>query len=264
MDVSKPSVARMYDHLLGGTDNYFSDRLACDDLLRMAPSTRELALINRAFLIRSVRFLAAQCGVRRFIDFGSGLPTHPNVHEVAQEIDNTAQVVYVDNDPIVLAHGRMMLQEDMKTTAVIMSDMRDTERVFATDQVHRLLRDRLPVAALFASVLHCIPNNSTPDPWQLVRDVAKRLPPGSYLVISQLTSDDPKLREDVTRFMCDITEGNWGEVRSFHDVRRFFEGLELQEADEPCEVSQWRPDSQISPRQATQEWVEYGGVARIP
>ncbi|WP_257788598.1 SAM-dependent methyltransferase [Streptomyces niveus] len=261
LDLSKPSVARMYDFLLGGTDNYQVDRDACEQLLRIAPSTRELARVNRAFLVRAVRYLASECGVRRFLDHGSGLPTRPNVHQVAQEADPSSQVVYIDNDPVVLAHGRMMLAEDPSTTAVLHADMRDTETVFDSAEVKRLLRGDRPVAALFVSVLHCIPDSH--DPWQLVRDVADRLPRGSYLVISQLASDNAELRTEITKFMLRITDGSWGQVRSIGEVNRFFEDVDLLEADEPVEVSRWRPDSDLAPRQRTEEWIEYGGVARI-
>lgn len=251
----------MYDFLLGGTDNYAVDREACAELLRMAPSTRELSLNNRAFLARAVRYLAAECGVRRFIDHGSGLPTRPNVHQVAQEVDPSSEVVYIDNDPIVLAHGRMMLAENPRTTAVLQADMRDTEDIFESAEVARLLRGDQPVAALFVSVLHCIPDDD--DPWALVRDVAQRLPQGSFLVISQLASDDTELSDQITKFMKDVTNDAWGRVRSISEVNRFFKDLELLEAEEPVEVSQWRPDTDLAPRQRTQEWIEYGGVARI-
>ncbi|MFJ4338579.1 SAM-dependent methyltransferase [Streptomyces sp. NPDC088915] len=263
LDFSKPSVARMYDHLLGGTDNYQVDRDACEELLKMAPSTRDLALVNRAFLVRSVRYLAREQGVRRFLDHGSGLPTSPNVHEVAQAVDPACEVVYIDNDPVVSAHGRMSLAEDPTTTAVLEMDMRQTDDIFDSPQVQRLLRGDRPVAALFVSVLHCI--RDTDDPWGLVRGVAERLPAGSYMVISQLASDDPELRSEITNFMDDVTGGNWGEVRSLGGVKRFFDGLELLEVEEqePVEVSRWRPDSDLAPRQRTKEWIEYGGVARI-
>ncbi|QKV97970.1 SAM-dependent methyltransferase [Streptomyces sp. NA02950] len=262
MDVSRPSVARMYDHLLGGTDNYQVDREACDELLRIAPSTRELALVNRAFLIRAVRYLAREQGVRRFLDHGSGLPTRPNVHQVAQDIDPASEVVYIDNDPVVLVHGEIMLAEDPTTTAVLNADMRDTTKIFESSAVRRLLRDeQQPVGALFVSVLHCIPDDD--DPWGLVRKVAQQLPPGSYLVISQLASDDPELRHSITDFMQEITHNSWGQVRSISEVNRFFEGLDLLEAPEPVEVSRWLPDSDLAPRQRSEEWIEYGGVARI-
>lgn len=261
IDVSKPSVARMYDHFLGGTDNYQADRDACEELLRIAPSTRELALVNRAFLVRAVRYLAHEHGVRHFLDHGSGLPTRPNVHQVAQSVDASSEVVYIDNDPVVLAHGRMMLAEDPATTAVLDADMRDTEAIFDSPEVRRLLRSGEPVAALFVSVLHCIPGRD--DPWALVRRVAERLPAGSFLVISQLASDNPELRAKITDFMADITGNQWGEVRSIGEVERFFDGLDLLETEKPVEVSRWLPDSDLAPRQRTEEWIEYGGVARI-
>ncbi|MEV8626031.1 SAM-dependent methyltransferase [Streptomyces sp. NPDC051079] len=263
LDFSKPSVARMYDHLLGGTDNYEVDRNACEELLRMAPSTRDLALVNRAFLMRAVRYLAQERGVRRFLDHGSGLPTTPNVHEVAQSIDPSCEVVYIDNDPAVSAHGRMSLAEDVSTTAVLEMDMRHTDQIFEAPEVKRLLRSGQPVAALFVSVLHCIPDSD--DPWNLIRRVAERLPAGSYMVISQLASDDAELRASITRFMAEATGGNWGQVRSLTEVKRLFGNLELLEVPElePVEVSRWRPDSDLAPRQRSTEWIEYGGVALI-
>ncbi|MFE3582893.1 SAM-dependent methyltransferase [Streptomyces vinaceus] len=263
IDVSTPSVARMYDYLIGGTDNYACDRAACAQLLEMAPSTRELALINRAFLVRAVRYLAQEKGVRRFLDHGSGLPTRPNVHQVARDIDPASRVVYIDNDPLVIAHGRVMLEEDLAKTAVIEADFRDTGEIFDTPEVQRLIADGEPVAALFVSVLHCIPDDGE-RPWQLVRDVAARLPSGSYMVISQLASDDPALRDKVTGFMADITGNRWGRVRSTAEVTRFFDDLELVGHTTIDEVSRWRPDTDLGPRQATQEWVEYGAVARVP
>ncbi|MFD8847576.1 SAM-dependent methyltransferase [Streptomyces sp. NPDC059604] len=262
-DFDTPSVARMYDYLIGGRDNYSADREACAELLRIAPSTRELALVNRAFLVRSVRYLAEECGVTQYIDHGSGLPTPPNVHQIVQEIHpDAARVVYVDNDPIVLGHGKMMLEEDTATTAVILQDMRKTDAIFESEEVRRLIDRNKPIACLFVSVLHCVPEKD--DPWKLVRDVARRLPSGSYLVISQLASDDPQLRSDITQFMRATTGGNWGEVRSLAEVNRFFDGLEMVETQAPCEVSLWRPDGELGPRQKTKEWVEFGGVARVP
>ncbi|WP_443052411.1 SAM-dependent methyltransferase [Streptomyces sp. JV176] len=261
LDLSKPSIARMYDHLLGGTDNYQVDRDACAELLRLAPSARELARVNRDFLVRAVHYLAYERGVRRFLDHGSGLPAQPNVHQIAQNVDPSSQVVYIDNDPLVHAHGRMKLAEDPRTTAVLQADIRDTNSIFDSSEVERLLRGDQPVAALFVSVLHCIPDRD--DPWGLVRQVAGRLPPGSYLVISQFASDDAELRTKITRFMADITDDQWGQVRSTSEVNRYFDSLELLEADRPGEVSRWRRNSELALRQRSTEWVAYGGVARI-
>jgi SAM-dependent methyltransferase len=260
IDVAVPSVARMYDYYLGGKDNYAVDREASDELLKVVPSTRELAVNNRRFLRRVVRLLAEEYGIRQFIDHGSGLPTQDNVHQVAQRVDPASRVVYIDNDPIVLAHGRALLEEN-DGTAVIQADMRDTDAVFSHPEVERLIDFGQPVAALFVSVMHCIPDSD--DPAALVRRVAERLAPGSYLVVCQLVSEDKATRDFVTRFMDESTHGNWGRVRQAHEVERFFDGLEILEPG-LVEVSTWRPDSDIGPKQTTQEWIEFGGLARRP
>lgn len=248
----------MYDYLLGGRDNFAVDREACDELLEMAPSTRELAKINRLYLKRVVHWLAQQ-GCDQFLDHGSGLPTQDNVHQVAQRVNRDASVVYVDNDPVVLAYGRSQLDENAGT-AVIQADMRDTEGIFGHPDAVRLLDLKRPVAALFVSVLHCIPDAD--DPWALVRRVTEKLPSGSYVVICQLASQSAELRDNVTEFMHRTTGGQWGRVRSFEEVHSFFDGLEL--LDRLSDVSEWRPDTELAPRQATQEWLEYGGLARVP
>ncbi|KJY31621.1 SAM-dependent methyltransferase [Streptomyces katrae] len=260
IDVTRPSYARMYDYLIGGTDNYPSDRRACAELLDIAPDMQQLAQANRAFLVRAVRYLAQTHGVRRFLDFGTGLPTRPNVHEVAQEVTPTASVVYIDNDPMVCAHGRMVLEEDLLTTAVVEADIRDPERIFSVPRVRRILADDRPVAALFVSVLHCLTDDD--DPWLLVRDVAARLPAGSYLVISHIASDDATSREELSAFMK-RTIGSWGRVRSTADIARFFDGSDLLEHPAPVEVSTWLPDTGLALRPAGADWIACGGVARI-
>lgn len=259
MDVSKASAARMYDYLLGGTDNYESDWVACEELLRIAPSTQQVALINRQFLVRAVKYIAGTGTVEQYIDHGSGLPTQNNVHQVAQRANRNARVVYVDNDPIVLAHGRMMLEENRNTT-VIKADILDTTSIFNRAEKLKLYKPGRPTAALFVSVLHCI--RDADDPWQLIRNVVDELPSGSYLVLCHLASDDIQLRDDVTELMQRVTGDKWGRVRSFAEVDRFFEGLEV--IGDICDVSRWRPDSDLGPRQEQPEWIEYGGVARVP
>ncbi|MFI6587186.1 SAM-dependent methyltransferase [Embleya sp. NPDC050493] len=260
IDVDTPSAARMYDWYLGGTDNYPADRAACEELLKIVPSTRELARNNRAFLQRVVRVLAADYGVRQFLDHGSGLPTRENVHQVAQGVDPAARVVYVDNDPIVLAHGRMLLEEN-DNTAVIQADMTDTAGIFEHPEVERLIRLDEPVAALFVSVLHCLPESA--EPAAMIRRVAERLPSGSFMVICQLVSEDPAIRDGVSDFMAEATGNNWGRVREPAQVDSYFEGLTILEPG-LVEVSTWRPDSHVTARQQTDEWIEYGGLARIP
>ncbi|MFJ8692093.1 SAM-dependent methyltransferase [Streptomyces roseolilacinus] len=261
IDITTPSVARMYDYLLGGEDNYDSDRKACEVLLTEVPSTRELALNNRLFLRRVVRYLAEERGIDQFIDHGSGLPTRDNVHEVAQRVHPEASVVYIDNDPIVLAHGRALLATN-KHTAVVQADMRDTDHIFEHPQTRRLIDLSRPVAALFVSVLHCLPDED--DPAGLVRDVMRRLAPGSCLVICQLVSEHSHVRAFVTDFMHRTTHGNWGRVREEGEVRAYFQGLDIIDPPGLVEVSTWLPDNDLAPRQKTFEWKEWGGVGIVP
>jgi SAM-dependent methyltransferase len=260
VDVSTPSVARMYDFYLGGKDNYEVDRRAVEELDKVVPSTRPLAVNNRRFLQRVVRVLAQEYGVRQFLDHGSGLPTQDNVHQVAQRVDPAARAVYVDNDPIVLAHGRALLQENKKT-AVIQADLRDTDAVFDHPDVRRLIDLSEPVGALFVSVMHCIPDSS--DPAAVLREITERLPSGSFLVINQLVSEDKATRDFVTDFMAQSTGDLWGRVRQAHEVERYFDGLEILDPG-LGEINDWRPDSELGPRQLTEEWYEFGGVARKP
>ncbi|CAM5588438.1 SAM-dependent methyltransferase [Streptomyces aurantiogriseus] len=261
IDATVPTAARMYDHYLGGKDNYAADRAACEELDKVVPSTRALALNNRRFLQRVVKTLTQEYGIRQFLDHGSGLPTQDNVHQVAQHIDPSAHVVYVDNDPMVLVHGRALLEQDERTT-VIHADMRETEAIFSHPDTERLIDFSQPVAVLFNSVFHCIPDSETDGPLAVVRRVVERLAPGSYLVMCQLVSEDPKVRDFVTDFMDQATQGHWGRVREEKDVAEWFEGLEILEPG-LVEVSTWRPDSEVTPRQLTQEWIEFGGVGRL-
>lgn len=258
VDVSVPSVARMYDYYLGGKDNYAVDREACEELNKVVPSTQVLAINNRRFLRRVVRWLAEEQGIRQFIDHGSGLPTQDNVHEVAQRVDPDSRVVYVDSDPIVLAHGRALLEEN-ENTAVIQADMRDTAGIMGHPDVERLIDFDQPVAALFVSVLHCIPDAD--DPADLIKRVADRLVDGSFLVVCQLVSEDQATRDFVTEFMRVSTHGQWGRVRTAAELGSFLDGLEILEPG-LVEVSTWKPDADVGPKQLTMEWIEYGGVAR--
>ncbi|MFF3467267.1 SAM-dependent methyltransferase [Streptomyces sp. NPDC001984] len=261
IDATVPTAARMYDYYLGGKDNYAADRAAVEELDKVVPSTRRLAINNRRFLQRVVGTLVKDFGIRQFLDHGSGLPTQNNVHQVAQGIDPTTHVVYVDNDPMVLVHGRALLEQDERT-AVIHADMRDTDLIFSHQETQRLLDFDQPVAVLFNSVMHCIPDSDTDGPQALARRVAERLAPGSFMVMCQLVSEDPEVRKFVTDFMDQATHGNWGRVRQEKDVAQLFEGLEILEPG-LVEVSTWRPDTEVAPRQLTHEWIEFGGVGRI-
>jgi hypothetical protein len=262
IDATVPTAARMYDHYLGGKDNYAADRSACEELDKVVPSTRRLALNNRRFLQRVVRTLATDYGIRQFLDHGSGLPTQDNVHQVAQSIDPDTRVVYVDNDPMVLVHGRALLDQNDRT-AVIHADMRSTDEIFSHPDTRRLIDFSQPVAALFNSVFHCIPDSETDGPQAVVRRVAERLAPGSFMVICQLVSEDAKVRDFVTDFMDQATQGHWGRVRQEKDVAALFDGMEILSPG-LVEVSTWRADNEVQTRQLSQEWIEFGGLGRLP
>ncbi|MEU1264650.1 SAM-dependent methyltransferase [Streptomyces cellulosae] len=262
IDATVPTAARMYDYYLGGKDNYAADRTAVEELDKVVPSTRRLALNNRRFLQRVVRTLTQEYGIRQYLDHGSGLPTQDNVHQVAQRIDPTTHVVYVDNDPMVLVHGRALLEQDERTV-VIQADMRDTDGIFGHAETQRLINFDEPVCVLFNSVFHCIPDSDTDGPLAVANRVRERLAPGSFMVMCQLVSEDEKVRKFVTDFMDQATQGHWGRVRQQKDVEALFEGLEILEPG-LVEVSTWRPDTEVAPRQLTQEWIEFGGVGRLP
>lgn len=262
IDTSRASAARMYDWLLGGTENFEVDRAACAELLTIAPSTQQLARNNRSFLRRVVHFLAAEKGITQFLDHGSGLPTQDNVHQVAQSINPEAKVVYVDNDPMVLAHARTHLDEN-KNTMVLDYDMRRMKDIRkATD---RFLKWDEPIAALYVSVLHCLPDaDDDTDPAALIRAVAEQLADGSYVVICQLVSEDASVRDGVTRLMEGATGNKWGRVREPHEVRRYFDPLEIEDPPGLVDVIDWLPDSPPPPPDMRPtDWVEWGGVGRV-
>ena len=261
IDTRTASVARVYDYMLGGTDNYEIDRRAADGMEDLMPGSYTLARNNRRCLERVVHYLAAECGIRQFIDNGSGLPTQNNVHQVAQKAGPGSRVVYVDIDPVVLAHGRVKsLLADDDSTAFIEADACDTGRILSHPDTQRLINFDEPVAVLYFSFLHCIPDDR--DPRGMVRRMIDRLAPGSYLALSHLSSDDPQVRERVTRFILDAFGGHWGRVRSPEEVAGFFDGLETVPPG-PVSVTAWRPDGKEE-REASSEWFEYGGIGRKP
>jgi hypothetical protein len=255
---SVPTVARVYDCYLGGTNNFESDRMLCAQIDDLLPGTRGLAINNRHFLERVVRFLADTCGIRQFIDHGSGLPTQNNVHQVAQRVRQDAHVIYNDSDPVVAVHGRRLLAGD-PGTAFIHADMCDTTGILDHSDTLRLINFDEPIAVLFNSVLHCIKDED--DPVGLVHRVMDRVPSGSYLAIATLVSDDPEIRERLTKIMLTATQGNWGRLRTVEEVTPCFDGLALIEPG-LVELTTWHPDE--TPQHQTWDMIEFGGVARKP
>lgn len=181
IDTRKASPARIYDYFLDGKDNYAVDREAAWEIMKTVPEAPASAHANRAFLTRAVRYLAAQAGIRQFIDIGTGLPTQGNVHEIAHDAAPDAHVVYVDNDPVVLVHGRALL-EGSPNVAVIQGDLRHPEEIMADPRLNELIDFGEPVGLLLVAILHFIRDDE--DPAGLVARLAGQLPSGSHVVVS--------------------------------------------------------------------------------
>ena len=261
VDVSRPHPARMYDYYLGGKNHYAADREVADKVLAGAPSARTGPRENRAFLGRAVRFLAAEAGVRQFLDIGTGLPTTDNVHEVAQRAAPSSRVVYVDNDPLVLAHARALLTSSPEgRTAYIQADLRNPAAILSSPVTVDVLDFSQPVALILAAILHFIPDEFRPA--DILATLVDALPSGSYLVASQVSMEDnPALignAMDAYR-----AAGLPAQARDSGDFARLaFAGLDLVPPGVVL-VSEWRPETD-GPRPAPAELSLYGGVGRKP
>ena len=188
IDTTIPHPARVYDYLLGGKDNFAADRAAAEQLIAVSPGVREGVRAHRAFLRRAVRYLAAEAGMKQFLDIGTGIPTQGNTHEVAQEIVPEARVAYVDNDPIVLVHGRALLtSHPAGKTTVIEADLRRPEEILAHPDVRDTIDFSRPVALILAGVLHFLTDEE--DPHGVVERLKAAVPSGSHLLLSHVTLD---------------------------------------------------------------------------
>lgn len=258
LKIDVPHTARMYDYYLGGKDNYPADRQAAEQALAVFPNARTAARENRAFLVRTTRYLAGEVGIRQFLDIGTGIPTSPNLHEVAQAIAPDARAVYADNDPIVLAHARALLTSTPEgRTAYIDADLRDTDRILAAPELRGTLDLTRPVALSILSVFHFVPDED--DPYGIVGRLMDALPSGSYLVLTHITPDcAPAEIERVAEVYR--RQGIPGAPRSRLEVERFFEGLELIEPGVQV-LHRWRPDSTSNGDLTDAEVSVYAGVA---
>jgi hypothetical protein len=251
--------ARIYDYILGGKDNFAADREAGENSLRMWPALRVHMQANRYFMHRVARFLAAECGIRQFLDIGTGLPTSPNLHEVVQSVDPTARVVYTDNDPLVLEHARaLMLGTAQGRTAYIAADMRDPQTIISAPEFLRTLDLNQPVGLLLIAIVHFIEDDA--EALRVVRHVLDVLPAGSYLAMSIATDEfDPIPLAEVQR-----EYNRLGETLIFRDrgtALTFFDGLEMVEPG-LVQVHKWRPDGSEAPGIADKDIAMYGAVAR--
>ncbi|HYN93923.1 MAG TPA: SAM-dependent methyltransferase [Pilimelia sp.] len=236
IDVNRPSAARVYDYILGGAHNFAVDRALGDELIRTSPDVAETMRSNRVFLRRGVRFLAA-AGVRQFLDIGSGVPTVGNVHEVAQEAAPDATVVYVDVDPVAVAHSEAILADNDRA-GVIGADLREPDRILHQARESGLIDLDRPVAVLLAGVVHFIADAD--DPAGLVRKLVGALPAGSYLLLSHTTFDGqpPEVLEAQGLAARTATELF---PRPHAEVLSYFDGLQLVEPG-LVYIPLWRPD----------------------
>lgn len=257
LDISVPHIARVYDYWLGGKDNFAVDREAAEQVIAAYPGILSDVRAQRAFLANAVRYLAGVAGIRQFLDIGTGIPTANNTHEVAQGVAPTSRVVYVDNDPMVLAHARALLVGVTAPTAYIDADLRETGKVLA--ETARLLDFSKPVAVMLISVLHLIPDED--DPYAIVTRLMEAVPSGSWLALSHPARDvhPQEVTEAASRFN-QLARAK-ATLRTRAEILRFFDGLELLEPA-LVQVHQWRP-GQAAPGH-NQEAAGYCGLARKP
>jgi hypothetical protein len=252
IDTSRPHPARIYDYLLGGKDNYEVDQRAGDELAAKAPEVWISVQANRAFLRRAVRYIVGN-GVRQILDIGTGLPTSPNVHEIAQEVAPDVRVAYVDNDPIVKAHADALLSR-LGTTSIVLADLRDPQAILDHPDVRKVIDFDEPVALLLVAILHFLTDAEKPE--QVVATLRDALPAGSFLVLSHATGDFADRSEAQAVYNQATATMN---LRSRTEVERFFDGFELIKPG-LAQVPFWRPDT--PPPAGAEEVGFYGGVAR--
>ncbi|HEY3980569.1 MAG TPA: SAM-dependent methyltransferase [Streptosporangiaceae bacterium] len=248
--------ARVYDYWLGGTNNFAADREAAEQVIAVRPSIRTEVRANRAFLGRAVRYLTAEAGIRQFLDVGTGLPSADNTHEVAQSVAPETRVVYADNDPIVLVHGRALLTSTPEgATAYADADLRDTGRVLAA--ARRTLDLGEPVAVMLIAMMHNVSDDD--DPYGIVARLVDAVAPGSYLVLSQPASDIDvaAVTEVARRYNARVPAGQ--RRRSRDEVARFFRGLEVLEPGIVA-TTEWRPTQPAGPAPVPM----WAGVGRKP
>lgn len=256
LDVTVAHVARVYNYWLGGKDNFTADRIAGENTITAYPGIRSSARANRAFLARTVRHLAGRAGIRQFLDIGTGLPTADNTHEVAQAAAPDSRIVYVDNDPLVLAHARALLTSSPQgATDYLDADLRDTEKILA--QAEGILDFSRPVAIMLIAILHYIPDLA--EAREIVAQLLERVPPGSFLAISHAGTDlFPDEIAAFERSLNDSLPSDRHVARPYHEVEGFFDGTGLL-APGVVRVTDWRP---ASAEEAALSTILWGGVGR--
>jgi hypothetical protein len=254
-DVTRAHQARVYNYLLGGKDNYAADRAAAEAALKVWPELGFAARANRALLSRMVRYLAREAGIRQFLDLGTGIPAAGNLHEVAQAVAPETRVVYVDYDPVVLAHARALLDShEAGATEYIDADLRDTAAILA--RAAQVLDFTKPVAVTMLTILHVVPESDHPR--AIVAELLGAVPPGSCLAISHASSDlfDPETAERFQGVLDRMIRQQYT-PRSREEVARFFAGTELVEPG-LVPVEEWRPEPGQGDEGKSYMWAAVG------
>jgi S-adenosyl methyltransferase len=259
IDTEKPHTARIYDYYLGGKDNFAADRRTAERAMQSWPAVRTAVRENRAFLGRAVRYLVAEAGIRQFLDIGTGLPSANNVHEVAQGLVPSCRVVYVDNDPIVLAHARALLTSAPEgKTAYIHADLREPEKILSDPVTRQALDFSQPIALMLVAVLHFVPDADGPR--RIVDTLLGALPSGSYLAASHVTPEhDPVGVGGLERtYQASGLPAQARVADDFADLA--FRGLDMVDPGLVL-VSEWRPAAgSVRPQASEVNW--YGAIAR--
>ena len=254
-DTSVPHIARVYDYRLGGTDNFAADRELGERTLQAYPNLALSVRANRAFLARAVRFLAAEAGIRQFLDVGTGIPTADNTHEVAQRVAPESRIVYVDNDPIVLSHAQALLTSKPEgVCAYLDADLRDPDAILAA--AADTLDFSQPVAIMLIAVLHFVADDAAAA--GIVKRLTDACAPGSFVAISHAASDidAEQQTEMVRRLNQSVAEK--ATLRDRAGVTRLFDGLELVDPG-VVRTAEWRPVSGLAAASPAGVWA---GVAR--
>nr|WP_225448673.1 SAM-dependent methyltransferase [Streptacidiphilus sp. P02-A3a] len=256
VDTGRPSIARVYDAILGGKDNFAVDRAVAAKRLELIPDGGQGARLSRAFLARGVRHLA-RLGVTQFLDIGSGLPSAQNTHQVAQSVEPEARVVYVDHDPMVLAHARALLADDQQRTRAVLGDLRQPDAILDDPVVRDFLDWSRPVGLLLLGIVHHLADAE--DPSGCVRALVDRLPPGSYLLLSHFSDASAEARalEQALQQMLGS-----GRMRSELEIRAFFDGTRLQQPG-VVPVVAWQPDDGPAEPPTPSTLLVFGGLGRI-
>jgi hypothetical protein len=238
VDTRRANPARVYDYWLGGTHNFLADQDVARAIAAIEPNMREEVRANRAFLGRAVRFLAA-AGIRQFLDIGSGIPTQGNVHEIAEQAAPGSRVAYVDVDPVAVAHSRAILAGNQNAT-ITDADVREPEKILASDGIRRLIDFGQPTGLLLSAVLHFIADDE--DPWRITQTLRDALAPGSYLVLCHVTDDQNSAVAQAATKVYNRNVPAGIHFRSRADIRRFFGDFEIVEPG-LVYMPEWRPDS---------------------